>query len=159
MLATTVGCAPAVPTHDRAADMAAIGQVRDGFAAAFKAGDAAAIAALYTADAAAMTEGQPTATGPQAIEAMNKATFDTLSAQEISITPGKTEIDGDMAAEWGTTTVTATPKGGSAPMTTNGRYVVILKRQADGTWKLLADIDNSPTPPAAMPMAMPMAAK
>jgi ketosteroid isomerase-like protein len=28
-----------------------------------------------------------------------------------------------------------------------GRYIVILRRQTDGSWKMVRGIDNSPTPP------------
>jgi len=33
-------------------------------------------------------------------------------------------------------------------MSTEGRYLVVLQRQADGSWKIARDIDNTATPPA-----------
>jgi len=151
---TMAACAasePAAPVHDMAADLAAIAKVRDGYAAAFKAGDAAAIAALFEADAPVMEPGQSTATGPAAIEAAMKATFGMMTPGEITITVGKTTVVGDLAYETGTYKSTMTPTGGEM-MTDEGRYLVVLHRQADGGWKLAADMGNSPTMPA-MPMA------
>ena len=54
-LVAAAACAPASgagkpDSATTAADMAAIGKARDAFAAAFKAGDIAAITALYTTD-------------------------------------------------------------------------------------------------------------
>jgi len=53
---------------------------------------------------------------------------------------------GDMAHEHGTYTATATPKAGGEPTTDNGKYLVIFERGADGTWRLVHDIDNSSEP-------------
>jgi ketosteroid isomerase-like protein len=31
---------------------------------------------------------------------------------------------------------------GGKPVTTKGKYVVVWKKQADGKWKVIEDIDN-----------------
>jgi len=150
---TMTACAasePAAPVHDMAADLAAITQVRDGYAAAFKAVDAAGIAALFEADGQMMEAGLPTATGTAAIEAAMKTAFGMMTRGDTIITPEKTDVVGDLAYEVGTFKSTATMTGGEM-MTDEGRYLVVLRRQADGSWKLVATIGNSPTMPA-MPM-------
>jgi ketosteroid isomerase-like protein len=54
------------------------------------------------------------------------------------------ERAGDYAIETGTVTVTVQPEG-KAAQTSNGKYVVVWKRQTDGSWQLHHDIwnDNS----------------
>jgi ketosteroid isomerase-like protein len=39
-----------------------------------------------------------------------------------------------------------TPKAKGKPMEESSKYLVILKRQADGSWKISRDIENSNTP-------------
>lgn len=139
--------------HDPAADAAAIGKVRDSYASAFKAGDAGALAALYTADAQVMNNLQATVTGTQGIEAANKNLAD-LASRDIVVTPEKTDISGDMAYDRGTYKMTLTPKTG-APTVEEGRYLVVLKRQPDGSWKVAENIGNLAAAPVAAPAAAP----
>ncbi|HYV99394.1 MAG TPA: nuclear transport factor 2 family protein [Gemmatimonadaceae bacterium] len=146
-------CASA-PKHDTTADTAAIATVRNNYMAAFKAGDAAKMASLYTSDAIGMTAGQPSTTDAQGLQAGSKGMLDMMSGQEMVLTPTKTEVSGDMAYDAGTYHLTANMKGGGA-MTEDGRYLVVLKRQTDGSWKLAADMNNLPTQPAPMPMTEP----
>jgi len=151
---TMAACAasePAAPMHDMTADLAGVAAVRDGYATAFKAADAAAIAALFEADAPMMNPGLATATGPAGIEAAMKEAFGMMTPNDLMITPIKTDVVGDLAYETGTYKQSATMTGGEM-MTEEGRYLVVLRRQADGGWKLVADMGNSPMPPA-MPMA------
>jgi uncharacterized protein (TIGR02246 family) len=150
VMTMAVACAPGGEKHDMAADVAAIAKVRDGYAAAFKSGNATSLGALFTADAHSMGNAQPTATGSQGVEAATKAMMDQMSGQDIVITPEKTDVSGDMAYDRGSYKTTLTPKGG-APMVEEGRYLVVLKRQADGSWKLAEEMGNLPTAPAPAP--------
>ncbi len=148
-------CAPAggggaMPKVNDPADLAAVGQVRSDWQAAFNAGDSAKLASLYTADARNMSDQQSTVVGGPAIAALNMAGRDMLTSASAEITPERTEVVGDMAYDQGTFKVSMTPKTGAA-MTQEGRYLVVLRRQADSTWKLVADIGNTATPPAPPP--------
>jgi uncharacterized protein (TIGR02246 family) len=148
-------CAPKTKVNDPA-DIAAIGKVRDAFATAWKAGDAAALSALYTADARFMGANEPTAVGPKAIESAIAAQFAQFTPTSIQIHAEKTEAVGDLGYDRGTFHIAMTPKAAGAPATSDsGRYLVILRRQADGSWKLSEDISNSATP---MPMPAPVPA-
>ena len=40
------------------------------------------------------------------------------------------------------------PKSGK-PVTDNGKYLTVFKKQADGKWKAVADMINSDGPPPA----------
>ncbi|HSG00938.1 MAG TPA: SgcJ/EcaC family oxidoreductase [Vicinamibacterales bacterium] len=144
---TLVACAPAAPPDTTAEDLAAISALRDAFRTGFNAGDAAALAALFTDDAVLMNPGQATAAGPAAIEALYGQLFAEMTAQ-TEIRPEATEVSGSLAYDSGTYTGTMTPKAGGDAMTEEGRYVVILKKGADGSWKIARDIGNTPTMPA-----------
>lgn len=133
---------------DAKADVDALNKLRDDFTAAFNAGDAAKIGEQYAEDAVQMPgDGSPTLKGRAAIVERNKAFFEQFTAK-ITITPSRNVVSGDLSYDEGTYTMEATPKAkGSKPTTEQGRYVVVLHRQADG-WKVVEDIDNVIKPPA-----------
>jgi uncharacterized protein (TIGR02246 family) len=140
----------AEPAADPAADMAAITAIREGYQAAFNAGDAAGVAAFLTADAYDMENAMPTMVGASAVQEGLTANFQQNTAQ-IEITSQKTDIHGDLAYDRGTYRITMTPKAGGNAMTEEGRYLVVAKRQADGSWKLVELMGNVATPPAGAP--------
>ena len=128
-------------------DMAAITKVRDDWAAAWKAGNVAAIAALYAPGAYAMDNNAPTAVGPEGVTAMMNTMMTQMKPVDVTLTPQKTEMSGDMAYDRGMYHMTLQPTAAGAPvMADSGRYLVILRKQADGSWKLVEEIGNSPVP-------------
>jgi uncharacterized protein (TIGR02246 family) len=145
-------CASPQPPQETAAstDPTPINDIRSRFQAAYNAGDAAAVAALFADDAVSMPDHEPALEGKAAIEKRMQEVFAQYSPS-ISITPGETEVHGDVAHEHGTYTIELTPKAGGTAMKDNGKYLVILKREADGTWKIHHDIDNSSNPPPGAP--------
>lgn len=124
------------------ADRAAIQQVSDEFAAGFRAGELAAVAALYTADGLLMPPNAPTVSGRSAIQAFME-TFPPVSHFELT----NIAVDGeeDLAFVHGTYAMTLEmPDGTSAPDA--GKYIEIRRRQPDGRWLLTHDIFNSDSP-------------
>jgi ketosteroid isomerase-like protein len=89
-----------------------------------------------------MPSEQPTLHGRAAIIAHNKAFFEQFTVK-ATLVPEQTEVFGDHAFDRGTYTVEWTPKKGGKPETAEGRFLVVLRRRADG-WKVIADIDNEP---------------
>jgi uncharacterized protein (TIGR02246 family) len=134
-------------------DTAPIDEVRNRYVAAYNAGDAAGVAALFAEDAIDLPDHQPALEGRAAIENNLKEMF-AQNTVAISITPDETEIVGDIAHEHGTFSVTITPKAGGGPMTDSGKYLVILKRGSDGAWLLHHGMDNTSVPPP-QPAAAP----
>jgi uncharacterized protein (TIGR02246 family) len=143
-------CSPATETSGSAVsaeqDMAAIGRVRDDYMAAWKAGDAGAIVDLYTADAVLLPRNQPTVTGHDAIMQYSAGFFAQFVPDGIKLTSEETKVSGDLAMDRGTFDIMATPKTGGDQVHEMGRYIVLLQRQADGSWKLTRDMDNSLAP-------------
>jgi uncharacterized protein (TIGR02246 family) len=147
LMSVLVACAPASQNTGSTSsnDSALVNNVRTDFMAAFNAGDAAKVASLYAPDAVIMPTHQPVTTGRDAIENYNKTFFEMFTAT-INISPVETKVFGDRALDRGTYTISLTPKAGGSPMMDEGKYLVLLQRQADGSWKLTHDIDNTNLP-------------
>ena len=148
---TFAGCQTATaPEHksDVAADLKAINTLRADFAAAYNSNDAAATTAYYADNAIAMPPHQAAVEGRQGIRVMLEALFKE-NAAKIVHTPLETQVAGDWAYERGNAVATVTPKSGK-PMEESIKYLVILKRQTDGSWKVYRDMHNANTlPPVA----------
>ena len=123
---------------------AAIEAANAKFGAAWGSKDAAALTALYTANATVMAPNSPRVTGSQAILAFWKAGL--AAAPPVGkLTTGEVEVHGDTAHEVGTYQL-STADGKVAD---SGKYVVIWKREG-GQWKLHRDIWNSDQPAGGM---------
>lgn len=143
-----VSCSPSgeppkpTPSAPSQADTAAVNKLRDDFTAAFNAGDAARAADLYAPDAVLMPQNQPAVTGREGIRSYMQGTFDKFTVN-ISIASDEMKFAGDWAFDRGTYKIKLTPKPGGDAIEENNKYLVILQRQADGSWKVARDIDNS----------------
>jgi uncharacterized protein (TIGR02246 family) len=111
------------------------------FMAAIGRGDTAGVAALYTEDALLMAPGAPAAKGKSAIQALLDGMVAQMGVPQLTLKTQQVEEIGDTAIEVGAYTLEA------GPVTDNGKYVVIWKRQGDDSWQLAVDIWNSDSPP------------
>jgi len=145
LLFMTVGCAPAAVPDTTVEDTAAVNAVREAWMAAFNAADSDALANFYTEDAIRMASGAPTVTGRAAIRQYLADQF-AMGTTTSVIRSDELQLMGDWAFDRGTFTGTMTPSGGGDAVTVEGRYVVILRKQTDGSWKLARAIDNIPAP-------------
>jgi len=151
LLGGAAACAPAAvkpgtPTGD---DATKINALRDGFAAGFNAGDAAKVVDGYSADGIALPPNHVMVSGKDALLAYNRDFFSQMSTT-MTLTPVETIVAGDWGYDRGTYTMTITPKAGGGPMNDTGKYLVLLQKQVDGSWKVTRDMQNSD-----MPMPMP----
>lgn len=137
----------AAPAGLSAADEEAVRALDDEWERAAKAGDGEAIAALYAPDATLLPPNEPMREG----EAAGQFWIDFTNnfSGPVELTPMHVEGRGDLAYTVGTYRLTVTPKQeGAKPLPTDeGKYVVIQKKQADGSWKIVHDIWNSNNPP------------
>ena len=146
-----VACAPtAVEPVEEAdtteADVEAINSLRDEFIALDNASDAAGLASLYTNDAVLMPPNEAAVTGNQAIESWFQTTFDQFTT-EFTVASEELEVVGDWAFDWGAYMTALTPKAGGEPTEDRGKYIVILRKQVDGSWRIVKNIWNSNNPP------------
>jgi uncharacterized protein (TIGR02246 family) len=124
---------------------AAITQANARFQEAIGRGDAEAIAALYTESAQVLPPNGAPVQGPADIRAF------WAGAIQSGIKGGRletldVETGGDIAVETGRYQLILQPPGG-AQMTDEGKYLVVWRRQADGSWKLHRDMFSSNQPP------------
>ena len=122
-------------------------ELKDGtkrFVEAFNRGDAAACADFYTDDAKILPPNMEMVNGKQAIKAFWESAK-AMGVRSMNLETVEVGIDGDLAYERGISTVTIQPEGAQAS-TRRGKYIVILKRQTDGEWKLAVDIWNTDLP-------------
>ena len=146
------GCQPASQQPDpeakaaaMAADRAAIDKLRSDYQSSFNSNDASAAAAHFTETAVSMPPNHEALIGRQAITDDMVAMFEGMGA-ELTISSEEVEVAGDWAFDRGTYTMTLTPKGDGDPMEDKGKYIVILEKQADGSWKLAREVWNSDNP-------------
>ena len=134
--------------------------VRKAYEAAVTAGDAAKVAALYTADGIEMPPDHALVKGRAAIEAFNKELFG-MAAAKLAITSMESEAVGSVAYDAGTYTQELAMKAGGT-ITESGKYVVVMKKDTTGAWHIayLAYNRNEPMPAApAAAVAAPVAPK
>jgi uncharacterized protein (TIGR02246 family) len=128
---------------DRAQLLQALEAANTEFMEAVRAGDAAAAAGFCTDDATLLPPGAEMIQGLAAIREVWASDFAdggyTLNLNTVSV-----DGAGDFAYEIGTWSMPA-PEGESGSAE-EGKYLVVWKHLADGSWKVHADIWNSNTP-------------
>lgn len=119
---------------------AAIEEQAARFEQAYNGGDVAAMAELYTEDAAVLPPGSARQDGREAIRGVWSGAMEQGLA-ELDLTVVEVYAAGDMATEVGTFTATAPGEGG-AKADVAGKYIVLWRRGEDGAWRLHRDIWN-----------------
>lgn len=123
-------------------EIAAITAISAERAKAFNDGNANGIAIHFTADAFLMAPESETKIGREAIQAYYQAIFDEFDT-ELESGYENVKVDGDLAYGRGFAKVWLTPKSGGEKIYSESKYLNILERQSDGTWKTTHDIWNS----------------
>jgi uncharacterized protein (TIGR02246 family) len=132
-----------VPAALSASDSAGIAAADSAFQAAANSGDAAAVAAVYAVDASLLPPNSPVQRGRNAIRTFWAGFLDAYTVK-FELAQDMMEGRGDLAYSMGHFRLTAVPKAKSAPgIADEGKFVEILKKQPDGTWKYVVDIYNS----------------
>ena len=126
---------------------AAIRQVTDAYVKATLAGDAKAIAALYTEDAVEMPPNEPPVKGRAAIEQYYTKSFSgDRKVGQLTITHLESRATGDAGYDVGTYQQSMNPPGQTVATSDTGKYVAILRR-SQGAWKVAYAIYNSDQAP------------
>ncbi len=108
------------------------------FGEAIRSGDATALASLYTEDTRLLEPMGGLIQGREGVEAYWARAFQ-MGIKEIVLTTVDIMNMDDMICEFGKAYLTIKPEG-QDEIKDVGRYLVIWKKAADGTWKMYVDI-------------------
>jgi uncharacterized protein (TIGR02246 family) len=141
------GASDAAPAGLSDQDKASIRAVDEAWAGAATAGNGEAIAALYAPNAVLLPPGEPMVKA----EAAKKYWVDFANgfSGPTQLNTLAVEGSGDVATAIGTYKMSLTPKkAGAKPLPTEeGKYLEVLKRQDDGSWRLVYDMWSQNAPP------------
>jgi uncharacterized protein (TIGR02246 family) len=143
------GCNQAPPVLDtRDADARTIHTLETSWNQAFAVKDLNKVVSFYTDDASFLSPSSATLNGAQAIKAAMKP---VLADKKYSLMFASTKIEvsksSDIAYSEGTYTSRHTDPKSKQVFIEKGKYLTVYKKQADGTWKAIAD-SVSPDAPA-----------
>lgn len=122
-------------------DIAAITAASKARADAFNQGNAAGIAAHFTEDGLLMVPDQPTRKGKAAVQSYYQHIFDEYETR-LKSCYDEVKVSADLAFGRGFAEVTLIPKRGGDARSSTAKYINIMKREADGSWKTTHDIWN-----------------
>jgi ketosteroid isomerase-like protein len=134
---TVAGCAPRSPepAADTADDVAAIAAVNEGILGALNSGDWRKLNELTAPDYVAIIGGRAIA-GKEQLEASNRRFLEQWRDEE-TWNPDETIVDGDLAFQRGSFTMTLEPRaGGGEARNLGGTYLHVYQRRSDGSWAL-----------------------
>ncbi len=146
LAALAAGCAspPAAQSDTSAADIQAVRDVEAAWVKDAATKDADKFAGYFAEDASGLYPGSPILNGKQAIKAWAAP---LLADPNFALTFQSSRVEaskgGDLVYTQGTYTMTASDPKTKKPMTDKGKYLTVYRKQADGSWKALADTFNS----------------
>jgi uncharacterized protein (TIGR02246 family) len=147
LLAFTTACTQAPPPDTHDADVQSLKDAEAAWVKVVAAKDFEKSMSYYADDASVLMPNAPAINGKDAIRAALKPLFDdpnfAMAFQGSRIEVAKS---GDLGYTQGTYTLTLTDPKTKKPFTAQGKYVTAYKKQADGTWKAVADMDSSDMP-------------
>jgi uncharacterized protein (TIGR02246 family) len=141
-----VACYPA--QQDTEADVAAIRTLMAEYDAAVTAGDGAAVLPLYAEDVISMPPDEASSVGRAGMEenfAEMEEAFEANTFQLTSVVD-EVEVAGDLAFARVTFDETITPTAGGDTELMHGNWLIIFKRQEDGSWKIWREMWSVFTP-------------
>ncbi|MCB9150029.1 MAG: SgcJ/EcaC family oxidoreductase [Caldilineaceae bacterium] len=141
----------AAPETDVAQVTDAVNAIWREYEASVEAGDADRWGELWVDDGVKYPPDAPMLEGKEAIVNNMREWMAMATASEVTITNHTVEVAGDFAFVRGLFRVDAELRANGMPVIMDGKYMSILQRQPDGSWKLYRDIFNSNVPPAAAP--------
>lgn len=132
----------AKPAVDVKVDIAAINKVYHQYATGISTGDTDLWISLWIDDGVQMPPDESAITGKEQIRARVQSFFDKYIFK-MTIDVEEVKVIGDWAFSRGTYTYSLTPKMEGEPYANIGKYLTILERQADGSWKFARDCFNN----------------
>ena len=148
VVATAVGallvsaCGQAIET-----DIAALSRLQHQVDSAIIDGDTDRYLTMITDDAVLMPPNGPAVRGKEAIGLWNRAMSAQVRITAYSSRDDEVVVDDDWAFRRAAMDWTLMPVAGGAAIRDSGKYIIIYRRQQDGSWKVARDIWSSNTTP------------
>ena len=144
LLVMAAGCAAPAATDTREADAKAVRDLEAAWNRDAALKDADKWASYFADDAAILMPNEPIINGREkAKDAIKGMLADPNFAVTFQPTRAEASMGGDLAYTVGTYSMTMTNPADKKPLTDKGKYVTVYKKQADGSWKAVADTFNS----------------
>jgi len=125
-----------------AADVAQVYELWNEYTAACHAGDFERWMALWTDDALQMAPDEPPRVGKAKIREAMQPAFDAFALSNMIINTEEVRILGDTGYSHGTYTFDMTPKAGGETTGVSGKFLDIVQKQVNGSWKIAIDCHN-----------------
>jgi uncharacterized protein (TIGR02246 family) len=150
---------PAAPPDTRATDEATIRAASADWSKASQAKDVDKAVAVYSDNAMQFPDNGPMVKGKDNIRAGWQKML-ALPGPGLTFATTGVEVarSGDLAYEYGTYDFATQDKNGKVN-DEKGKYVAVWKKQADNSWKVVADIDNPDAAAAPAPAPKPATTK
>ncbi len=116
--------------------------------AAVNAGDVAALMALYSDTAIQMPPNEPLIHGKVALRSRAEEGF-AMNNVELRSNVEYVRVTGNMVFMRLSYVVSLTPKAGGETLSAKGKWVLIIRRTAEGSWVITNEIWNEDAPPIA----------
>ena len=136
------------PVVDVEADIAAINELWNQYGVAYQTGDFDLWMSLWTDDGIRMIPDMPAIIGKEKIQSFVKSFFD-MNNIDCYVNNEETRIANGWAVCRGTYTGSFTPKAGDKTIKFAGKYISILEKLEDGSWKIARDCFNSDVSPTS----------
>ena len=153
LLCFTFGCQKGeevteAPEVNVEADVAAIKASFNEFVQLYNAADFGKIMSNYAETSIQMPPNESVRKGKEAVLLGYQKTRELNDEHCDSSVVEDVRVSGDLAVVRGTDTGTTTPKSGGEPVKYNLKWLTVLERQTDGTWKWIYEMwnDNDPLP-------------
>jgi ketosteroid isomerase-like protein len=147
LLSVTLACTHSVAPDTRAADVQAVKETEAAWLKDTALKDPVRFASYYADSALVLSPNQPLVEGRDNIQ----AGLTTLMADpNFALTFQSSRVDaakgGDFVYTVGAYARTVSDPKTKQPVTDKGNYLTIWKKQSDGVWKVVTDMDNSESP-------------
>lgn len=145
-----VACAQPAPTLGPAsdADVKAVSAVLATFDSCGRTGALDEFISQSAADVVLLAPDQPAVVGKDAVREVYKGIYAAVTL-DMRHQPLETQSLGDLVISRGTASGTATPRAGGPPTAFDNKYLMLFRRQPDGTLKAWRVAFNSNAPPVA----------
>jgi ketosteroid isomerase-like protein len=134
-----VGCG----RRSHADDVAALNRLQSQVDSAIIARDTERYLTFLTEDAVLMPPNGPAVSGKEAIRSWNQAMSRQFQIRDYASHDNELVIAGKWAFRRASVDWTLVPAEGGRPIRDRGKYIILYRRQADGSWRVARDIWNS----------------